>query len=195
MTYKFKNQARFQKIKNSRRGPNNRYVRYWGHFRTAPVICWLIEKFNLKSFVEVGCCGAQLCETVLVEFPDVKVTAVDITLGVRSNRAGQLIIPPIEKMKREFGDRFAAIEAPSIKAAKLFDDNSLDLVYIDASHKYADVKDDIVAWAPKVTGRGILAGHDYRHGDNPGVAKAVDELIKNVNVADYYNWWVKKSEL
>ena len=34
----------------------------------------------------------------------------------------------------------------------------MDFVFIDASHKYADVKDDINHWLPKVRENGMLAG-------------------------------------
>lgn len=50
-----------------------------------------------------------------------------------------------------------------------------DLIFIDASHEYDDVKRDI-AEATKAIHRdgGILCGHDY--GYFPGVTKAVDEI-------------------
>lgn len=188
--YKFKNQARFNKLKNTRRGPDARYVSHWGHYRTAPVICELIKKFNIKSFVEVGACGCQLSETILFEFPDVKVFSVDITFSKNMTRAGQRIKAPIADLSKEFGNRFRAIELPSLEAANEFADGSLDMVYIDASHYYDDVKDDIITWRKKLRHKGILSGHDYNHGQNPGVKKAVDELIKKVNVEDYFNWWV-----
>jgi hypothetical protein len=42
----------------------------------------------------------------------------------------------------------------------LFDDHSLDAVFVDGSHLYDDVKRDIEAWMPKVRKGGILFGHD-----------------------------------
>jgi hypothetical protein len=52
------------------------------------------------------------------------------------------------------------IRSPSVPAAKLFDDESLDAVFIDGSHYYADVLADIDAYAPKVRKGGIIFGHD-----------------------------------
>lgn len=45
--------------------------------------------------------------------------------------------------------------------AKKVDDESLDLVYLDACHSYDCVKKDLEAWYPKVKTGGFIAGHDY----------------------------------
>jgi predicted O-methyltransferase YrrM len=47
------------------------------------------------------------------------------------------------------------------EASKLFPDEHFDLVYIDASHWYDDVVNDINTWLPKIKSGGYLAGHDY----------------------------------
>jgi hypothetical protein len=48
---------------------------------------------------------------------------------------------------------------------------SLDFVYIDASHLFNDVMQDIILWTDRVRPGGIVSGHDY---DNPDVKIAVD---------------------
>ena len=58
-------------------------------------------------------------------------------------------------------DRCYMIRANSKHAVDLFEDESLDFVYIDANHKYDFVKEDIKLWYPKVRKGGILSGHDY----------------------------------
>lgn len=68
------------------------------------------------------------------------------------------------------------IRTDSISASKMYPDESLDAVFIDADHRYESVKKDILAWMPKVKTGGILAGHDYIRTHN-GVIQAVDELI------------------
>ena len=50
------------------------------------------------------------------------------------------------------------IISPSI--VSVIADESFDLVFIDADHKYSSVVDDIKAWWPKVRKGGILCGHD-----------------------------------
>ena len=46
-------------------------------------------------------------------------------------------------------------------AARLFPDEYFDFVLIDADHNYYAVRDDIIAWYPKVKIGGFLAGHDF----------------------------------
>ncbi len=45
-------------------------------------------------------------------------------------------------------------------AAKVIKDETADLVFIDADHRYDWIKADIDAWWPKVRVGGILCGHD-----------------------------------
>lgn len=49
---------------------------------------------------------------------------------------------------------------PSLQAVALFPDECLDLVFIDGNHAYSHVKQDILAWLPKVRPGGVLCGHD-----------------------------------
>lgn len=72
------------------------------------------------------------------------------------------------------------VKGISWEMSSKFEDNSLDVVFIDADHQYESVKKDITNWLPKVRKGGILSGHDYRPGNT--VAKAVDEVLKDKNV-------------
>lgn len=58
-------------------------------------------------------------------------------------------------------DRGIMIRANSQKASEIFQDESLDFVYIDANHAYDFVVDDINYWHSKVKKGGYLWGHDY----------------------------------
>ena len=77
------------------------------------------------------------------------------------------------------------VKALSVDAAKYYDDESLDFVFIDAAHDYENVRKDITAWLPKVKKGGIIAGHDYNH---PDVKKAVEEIIKSPTYEQELCW-------
>jgi cephalosporin hydroxylase len=72
-----------------------------------------------------------------------------------------------------FEERGIMVRATSKKASELFEDNSLDFVYIDANHAYDFVKEDIQLWYPKVKSGGWIMGHDYilMDWDNPPFAE------------------------
>lgn len=74
------------------------------------------------------------------------------------------------------------LRMPSLFAAKIYKDESLDFVFIDAAHDYNNVLADITAWFPKIKPGGIIAGHDYGNKDFPEVAQAVNTFFKNKNV-------------
>jgi glycosyltransferase involved in cell wall biosynthesis len=83
-------------------------------------------------------------------------------------------------------DRFEVCRQLSSEAVHAFGDGSLDFVYIDANHQYADVGEDIRRWYPKLQPGGILAGHDFVDGLFPegdyGVTSAVREFEQQTNV-------------
>ncbi len=72
-------------------------------------------------------------------------------------------------------DRIETRRMPSLEAAAEFTNGRCDFVFIDASHEYRDVLDDLAAWYPKVRSGGVLAGHDYHW---PGVSRAVREFAR-----------------
>lgn len=70
------------------------------------------------------------------------------------------------------------IKGDSVESAKLFEDESLDFVFIDAGHRFEEVKADLEAWFPKVRKGGIVSGHDYVAYKDFGVVEAVDLFCK-----------------
>jgi len=68
------------------------------------------------------------------------------------------------------------LREPSVAAARQFENSSINLVFIDADHRYEAVLNDLRSWLPKVVPGGVIAGHDY-DGAHPGVVRAVDEFF------------------
>lgn len=80
-------------------------------------------------------------------------------------------------------DKYVVHRQYSVEAAKTFANESMDFIYVDARHDYAGVKEDMLAWWPKLKRGGLFAGHDFvpdgiiKEGDF-GVQKAVKELAE-----------------
>ena len=77
------------------------------------------------------------------------------------------------------------IETWAHLAGHKFEDESIDLVFIDGNHAYKYVKLDIDVYWCKISPGGVMMGHDYGDRAFPGVKKAFDKFIdanKNVEV-------------
>lgn len=104
-----------------------------------------------------------------------------------------------QKAIRGFEDRAIILRKWTHEAVDNFEDESLDLVFIDADHSYAGVKRDIKDWWPKVKKGGWLCGHDYANNSGPwefGVTQAVDEWVREnghaLELDANYTWFVRK---
>lgn len=55
---------------------------------------------------------------------------------------------------------YRPIRMPSVEAASLYDDNSIDFIMIDAAHDFESVVADIRAFLPKMKNGGVMTGDD-----------------------------------
>lgn len=78
-------------------------------------------------------------------------------------------------------DRRHVLRDPSTIAANYFADESLDFVFVDADHRYEQVKADLEAYRRKVRRGGIYTGHDY-DAAHPGVIQAVNEFAADRSI-------------
>ncbi len=148
----------------------------------------IVKRFPSGSrFVEVGCwkgkSAAYMCVEIANSNKDIEFFCVDTWEGSVEHE-GMEELPKLYDIfidnMRPVGEYYFPLKMTSLEAVKKFKDNSLDFVFIDASHEYEDVRDDILAWYPKVKPGGIIAGHDYYHDEYdwfPGVKRAVNELL------------------
>jgi hypothetical protein len=142
----------------------------------------MVNKFPTGSrFVEVGCykgkSSAYMATEIANSIKNISFYCVD-----RWEDGEDVFKKNMETLSKYY----CPIRSSSLEAAKTFEDRSLDFVFIDASHEYEDVKNDILAWLPKVKIGGILAGHDYFEDQSyhPGVFKAVTELVNGFEISE-----------
>jgi hypothetical protein len=69
---------------------------------------------------------------------------------------------------------FEIMKMSSVEAAALCEHRQFDFVWIDGSHLYSDVIQDIHSWVRLIKDGGVILGHDYS--DN-GVIRAVNFLF------------------
>jgi len=149
-------------------------------------------------FVEVGSWKGRSASFMAVEIynsghkDDIKFDCVDTWKGsiehqdldeIKNDSLYRIFLQNVEPVL----DLINPIRKSSIEASKQYDDNSLDFVFLDASHEYNDIIDDINAWLPKLKIGGTLAGHDYgRHNVN----KAVNDYFKNKEFSVSEDCWI-----
>lgn len=150
-----------------------------------------------SKFVEVGSWKGKSSSYMSVEIAnsnkDIEFYCVDTWEGSIEHKDNE----ELKDLYKIFSTNMKPVESfyiplkmTSLEASKKFKDKSLDFVFIDASHEYEDVKQDIIHWMPKVKSGGVIAGHDYYpdHPDWGGVYKAVNELISDFKAAE--NCWI-----
>jgi predicted O-methyltransferase YrrM len=140
------------------------------------------------KFVELGAwlgkSSAYLCDTATYQ----EITIVDTWKGSPNELTTTHKLATEQNIYNLFvenmGDRkYKAIKATSKVASKKFANESLDVVFIDLTHTYEAVKEDIKLWLPKVKKGGFIAGDDY-HEHWKGVIQAVDELLPHATFID-----------
>jgi hypothetical protein len=138
------------------------------------------EEANPWRGVEVGVYTGQSAAFLGVELKnrgvwgDIDLVDIELT----KHRARENLARLIEPM----GAIGRFLEMQSTAAAQLYDDRSLDFVFIDADHAYAAVARDIDAWRPKVKSGGLLAGHDFCNWQGFGVIEAVTERFERFSI-------------
>jgi len=165
------------------------------------VLSKIIKDNKVKSYVEVGVWRGDNIKRLLKLCPGVKLSGVDNYdyLNYRTGQEDKQVQMTAEEwesaknrtLKLQKSKYYTHLLCNSIKGSEMFDDNSLDMVFIDAEHTYQGVKEDIEAWLPKVKPGGILVGHDYNI-RFMGVVFAVNESLGVDEITVKPDIWIYK---
>ena len=155
----------------------------------------MLRRLGFKLGVEMGVERAVYSKILCRGNPKMKLYGVDawqVYEGYRDHVDQDRLDEFYLATKRRMAEcNFEAVREFSVKAARRFEDGSLDFVYIDGAHEYESVYQDIRAWAPKVRKDGLVIGHDYFNGTHTGfygtqsqygVKAAVLEWINEQNI-------------
>ena len=155
----------------------------------------IVDKFNDPAhFVEVGSFKGKSSSAMAVEIcnsgKDIQFDCVDSWsssggTGPSDDETYQCFVNNMKPVS----SYYKAIKLPSVEAASLYLNNTLDFVFLDAGHEYKSIHEDIIAWLPKIKTGGIISGHDCHY---PPVIKAVNELLTNVKLFGEC-WYCRKN--
>lgn len=129
-------------------------------------------KFPLGKGVEIGVFKGETSQYILKNWNGT-LYMVDVWKGLTSEEYNDSSNHSIHTTAYKetidnisgYENRGIMIRATSKEASKLFQDESLDWVWIDANHAYDYVKEDIQLWWPKLKKGGLFSGHDYMNMD------------------------------
>ena len=88
---------------------------------------------------------------------------------------------------KNYKGRAIILEMPSLVAAQVVGDDTLDFVFIDADHSREAVLGDIGVWVPKIKPGGFATGHDW---DWASVRSAVIASLPDATPGTGGNDWV-----
>ncbi|MAH06821.1 hypothetical protein CMI38_01060 [Candidatus Pacearchaeota archaeon] len=177
-----------------------------GWFDASDLYTRMVKEFPKGHFVEIGAWMGRSTKFMgkLIKDTEIVFDVVDHFKGNLDHSYQQEIVKLYggciyKQFKRnmEKENCWAEINQVHVEyssdAVNHYKNESLDFVYIDASHDYPSVYADIKGWIKKVKKGGVIAGDDY---DNcPGVKRAVDIFFKDKEISfsgthtwEYYKW-------
>jgi predicted O-methyltransferase YrrM len=158
-----------------------------------------------ETFVEIGSWMGQSISVFCQALQDAEKTAtvycIDTFKGEQNQPAHTATVEQHGGSIREVFERnttdarvrqmIEVIEGDSAESADLFEDGTIDVIYIDAAHDYDSVVKDLAAWFPKIKPNGIFSGHDYPWHE---VKRAVDEhaAANGYEIAQIGRVWMRK---
>jgi len=144
----------------------------------------IINELGLKKGVEVGVAQGEFSEYLL------KNSNLDILYSIdawsqdleamKAYRTASLMANMdkyYEKAKNTlsaFGSKSVIIKDISENAVKQFKNESLDFVYLDASHMFSGFALDLINWWEKLKFGGLFAGHDFKRKSTYQVCYAIN---------------------
>lgn len=171
-------------------GPSPREIAGVGRDNLAQLFHYL----DFKVGVEIGTERGLYAETICKAVPALKLYSVDpyrAYKGYREHRSQNKLNGIYdEAFQRMMGYNHEFIRKPSVEAAGMFKDESLDFIYVDANHSLLHVIQDLCAWIPKVKRDSIIAGHDFIRRAHTGyamhVCQAVTAYTDSYGIKDYF---------
>jgi len=155
--------------------------------QSTAILSYLIDKY--KKPIVIDC--VDIFE--LSEFSDGE---HERYIGQLKGKFFETFLENMNKSKTMHNVRYIH-KGTSVEIAKKYPDQSIDLVYLDASHLKEHLLWDLNSWISKVKKYGVVAGDDL---DHKGVYEAIEEFfekdengdIKNSRGTNFGTWAIMK---
>lgn len=157
----------------------------WGD--SYPHLSRIISQMQLRRGVELGVAAGRHSEYILEKTGVDKlwsidrwahVSGYDDDMNLPQNEHDELYLYVCKKLSK-FGPRSSIIRSDTTLASSIFEDKSLDFVYVDADHSYEGCKKDLIAWIPKIRTGGIISGHDLNWDT---VSRAIEDALPQFGI-------------
>ena len=162
---------------------------YAHHIKKREDFPTLIDRMGLKTGVELGVWTGNYSDYLLSKSSLEKLYSIDawcddtekvhatfVKKRVENGAIEKYYEEAKEKLSK-YGPRSEIIRGISWEQVSRFENESLDFIYVDASHIYSGVSYDLLAWWPKLREGGLFAGHDYMYKYRYGVMEAVNGFM------------------
>jgi hypothetical protein len=171
------------------------YNDYYTEVHTQDGNIYYCNKLSNPKLLEIGVFKGEFLDFLVRECNIGSIDAVDLFDGVTCSGdadgnnvvfcdVGISYLELTEKYKDM--DNIRVIKSDSITFLQNQDDNTYDIIYIDADHSYNGVKNDLINSYSKIKNGGYIMGHDYEMNMNKAktsydfdTKQAVDEFCIN----------------
>ena len=145
----------------------------------------LMRELAPTVFVELGVKLGEsyfaFCQSAVENKIKVRCYGIDSWIGDRQTGG---LDPEIQLEVAAYNSRYSSFSELRTmffaEAVKDFADASIDLLHIDGTHTYAEVKSDLESWLPKLSQNGIVLFHDVMlRGQGFGVWKLWQEITRS----------------
>ncbi len=160
----------------------------------------LFGELGFKVGAEIGVRMGNNSAAILARVPDLKLYCIDpwnAYLRVSDSVQDVYYDRCVRKLA---GKNVELIKKTSMDAVGMFEDESLDFVYIDGRHNFSNVCEDIISYYPKLKKGSICSGHDFYAFFDAGVIQAVEAFCMGNNIKQFFttrekapSWFFVKS--
>lgn len=159
----------------------------WNRNQGRPGLSLVMGDLGFTTGIEIGVGLGRSAKSWCNAMPDLHLICIDPYLAYSSINNQERQDRAYEKAKAILsGYNVELVCKPSGDVAAMFDDESVDFVYIDGDHTFDAVIVDIVKYVPKVRMGGLVLVHDYFHFRTGGVVAAVDGYTRCHGIDPWY---------